>query len=282
MKSVAYFMAATDLCITKCVRRHTQAPVLSHCHNALSRILTDASTSLESLAAAQCVERHRMDWRPEVVHTVLLAESHVYTSDSELLPMQGPHSLSHRALNTTFARFVYCLGYGESQFVGPSGPNTAGTPQFWKLFASCVQAPSAKTFAPFLKSGNPEFLSRMRAKVALLERLRAKGIWLVDASAIALYSPGGNRLHHQDYESVLRLCWNTYTGQLVRNAAPHSVIVIGKGVARALERELAGLTAAEIHCVNQPQGCRVKGQIEQVYATLHTVCQHAAHARGAP
>lgn len=222
-----------------------------------------------------------MDWRPEVVNTVLLAESHVYTADSELQPMLGPHNLSARALNPTFARFVYCLGYGESQFVGSSGPITAGTPQFWKLFASCAHAPSAAAFAPYLKGSNPQFETRLRAKLALLERLRGLGVWLVDASAIALYSPGGSRLHHQAYESLLKCCWNNYTGHLVRKAKPHAIVVVGKGVAKALENELRGLSNSEIHCVNQPQGCRAKGQIEAVYETLHNVCQQAFIARAA-
>lgn len=87
---------------------------------------------LESLKAAQCVESHRMDWHPEAVHTVLLAESHVYTADRELQPMLGPHDLTARRLNQTFARFVYCLGYGESEFAGPRSPQTPGTPQYWK------------------------------------------------------------------------------------------------------------------------------------------------------
>ena len=255
--------------------------MLSTCHKELALLLPDARASLESLTAAQCVETHRMDWRPEVVHTVLLAESHVYTSDGELQPMKGPHDLSTRSLNQTFARFVYCLGYGESEFVGPSGPHTAGTPQYWKLFASCAQSPYPATFKPYLKGSSPNFLARLKAKLMLLERLRSLGVWLVDASAIALYSPGGSRLHNQDYERVLKCCWRTYTGHLVKSAAPHSLVVIGKGVARTLSHELQSLSKTEIHCVSQPQGCRAKGEIEEVYAKLHQVCQQAAHARGA-
>ena len=251
--------------------------MLSTCHCELASMLP---APLESLKAAQCVESHRMDWRPEAVHTVLLAESHVYTADRELQPMLGAHDLTARRLNQTFARFVYCLGYGESEFAGPRSPQTPGTPQYWKLFASCVYPPSAEAFAALLKGSNPSLLPRLRAKVSLFERLRAFGVWLVDASAIALYSPGGSRLHQTAYERVLRCSWNTYTGHLVRQANPHSIVVIGKGVARALHRELSGLSDVEVHCVSQPQGCRTVGAISEVYASLHRVCQHAAHARG--
>jgi hypothetical protein len=235
---------------------------------------------MESLQAAECVDRHRMDWRPPTVHTVLLAESHVFTADAELQPMLGPHDLAGRQLNRTFARFVYCLGYGEPDFAGPQSPQTSGTPQFWKLFASCVHAPTAQAFAPLLKGTNPSFLGRLRAKLSLLERLRALGVWLVDASAIALYSPGGSRLHQSDYERVLKCSWSTHTGLLVRDANPHSIVVIGKGVARALHRELSGLSNVHVHSVAQPQGCRTVQAMGEVYATLHRVCQHAAHERG--
>jgi hypothetical protein len=252
--------------------------MLSTCHRELSAML---HVPLESLAAAECVERHRFDWRPVTVHTLLLAESHVFTSDGELRPMLGPHTLAARQLNQTFARFVYCLGYGENEFAGPTLPQTTGTPQFWKLFASCVRPPTNAAFAPLLKGGNPPFLGRIRAKLSLLEELRALGVWLVDASAIALYSPGGSRLHQSDYERVLRCSWDTHTGGLVTDAEPHSIVVIGKGVARALQARLSRLPNVQVHCVSQPQGCRTLGAIDEVYATLHRVCQNAAQARGA-
>ena len=251
--------------------------MLTHCHQELSVFLPGP---LESLQAARCVERHRLDWRPEAVHTILLAESHVFTSDSELLPMRGPFQSVGRALNRTFARFVYCLGYGESDFAGPSLPALPGTPQYWKLFASCVQPASAEAFDPLLKCSNRSFTDRLRAKVSLLERLRTLGVWLVDASAVALYAPGGSRLHQSAYERVLKCCWRAYTGHLVRAATPHSLIVVGKGVARALESELAVLTGVQVHCVSQPQGCRKPGTIDDVHATLYRVCQHAAYSRG--
>ena len=188
--------------------------------------------------------------------------------------------LTKRQLNPTFARFVYCLGYGEHEFAGPSLPRTTGTPQFWKLFASCVHPPSKDAFAPLLKCGNPSFLSRLRAELALLEELRALGVWLVDASAVALYRPGGARPAHPVCQTVLKRSWHAYTGALVREAKPHSIVVIGKGVARALDKELSAVHNVEVHCVSQPQGCRRAGDLEEVFATLHQVCQHAARARG--
>jgi hypothetical protein len=253
--------------------------MLSACYQELSKVL---SVHLESLAAAQCVEQHRFDWRPEAVHTLLLAESHLLTPDSELQTMRGsPHAVTERPLNQTFARFVYCLGYGEHEFAGPALPPTAGTWQFWQLFASCVRTPGPRTFAPLQKGSNPSFATRIGAKLSVLEEMLALGIWLVDASPVALCSPGGARLHQSEYGQILRCSWHNYVEKLVRDAKPHSIVVIGKDVAQALHGQLSRLHNVEIHNVRQPQGCRQPGALDEVHATLNRACHAAARARGA-
>ncbi|MBX3669985.1 MAG: hypothetical protein KF778_16410 [Rhodocyclaceae bacterium] len=252
--------------------------MLTTCYQELAAIV---SGDLEPLEAAKCVESHRLCWRPEVVHTVLLAESHVYTPAHELSEMTGPHNLATRPLPKVFARFVYCLGYGEPEFAGPDAPRTVGTPQYWKLFASCAAPGLPEAFAPVLKGSNRRFLERIRAKLLLLERLRSLGVWLVDASAVGLYATGGDRIHQAEYEKVLRCCWRNYSGKLVREATPHSVVVIGKAVARVLHRELSGLPGITVHCVPQPQARCTAREVADVHATLFKVCQQAALARGA-
>jgi hypothetical protein len=77
--------------------------MLSDCHAELSDFLPGP---LESLAAAHCVERHRFDWRPETVHTVLFAESHVYTRDPELQPMHGECEQQNRWTNDHARRWT--------------------------------------------------------------------------------------------------------------------------------------------------------------------------------
>ena len=253
--------------------------MLSECYDELSKIVP---AHLESLAAARCVEQHRFDWRPTAVHTLLLAESHVLTADCELQAMRGsPHATPERSLNKTFARFVYCLGYGEPEFAGPALPQTRGTWQFWQLFASCVRHPGPETFAPLQKGTNPSFASRIRAKLSVLEEMRALGVWLVDASPVAL-STGSERVHQAQYPEILKRSWRTYAEHLVSDAKPHSIVVIGKDVARVLEGELSKLHSVEVHSVRQPQGCRTQGALDEVQATLHRICHAAARVRGAP
>ncbi len=83
----------------------------------------------ESFAVAQAVETVREFWKPAKVKVVLLAESHVFTSDDEsgvrldtrLIPVPG--------LPREYVRFVYCLGYGESRLLMRNIPGNKGTPQ---------------------------------------------------------------------------------------------------------------------------------------------------------
>ena len=73
----------------------------------------------EHPAVALAVERHRWAWKPENVRILLVAESHVYTSEEELalrvqrelLPVEARHA------PTEYVRLIYCLGYGETSLL---------------------------------------------------------------------------------------------------------------------------------------------------------------------
>jgi hypothetical protein len=70
-------------------------------------------------------------WRPERVQVVVLAE---WTSREET----RSRVTQPDGTETGFARFVYCLGYGEPQLVAPEVKPNNGTPQYWKLFQDTV------------------------------------------------------------------------------------------------------------------------------------------------
>jgi len=237
------------------------------------------ATGAEPFSVVECVERHRLYWRPQRINTLLLAESHVYTHGHECIDMQGTDTFGLSDLTRQFVRLVYCLGYGESDFVGQTLANNSGTPQYWKLFSSCVLPPSADTFALILKSHSRSFRGRLQAKIDLLNRLRKLGVWLLDASILALYQPGGGRLHVQRYNALLRCCWENYIGPVIQDAAPHSLVVIGKGVRAALQQELKQLTRIRIETIPQPQARLPSLEIAANYNLLHRVCQNAASAR---
>ena len=127
---------------------------------------------------------------------ILLAESHAHTDQDRTI--NGP-KFNGAVLKDVydgpmdFISLVYCLAYGENESLIPklNDKNNKGTTQFWTLFAAIARgidhvAPckTGKDFAsPFaadvLKGGGLPFEERLRAKLEILENLRARGIWLL-------------------------------------------------------------------------------------------------------
>lgn len=240
--------------------------------------------SPEPLSVVQSVDAHRAYWRPERVHTILLAESHVYTAENDYVQMK-PRTfmrLPEGAAEATskFVRLVYCLGYGEDEYAGFKPKKNRGTWQYWKIFSSCVTQPSVESFAPILKGGNPEYENRLNSKIALLHQLKEMGVWLVDASVVALYRPGGRKPLPKDQTKIIQCCWDNYIGNLVKSAKPHSVIVIGDGVKKALSSRLATtLPGVKRHCVPQPQKRMRVAEITKTHQQYFKVCRQAVESR---
>lgn len=253
---------------------------LVHCYRKAASLL---GSDPEPLSVVECVEQHRLYWRPPRVHTILLAESHVFTHADENVAMSGVERVALDGLPTNYVRFVYCLGYGEPDFVGPRPIKNTGTWQYWKLFSSCAYAPTSDAFARVLKRHSPSFQQRLQAKIDLLNRLRELGVWLLDASVLALYSPGATRLHAHAYQRILRCCWEHHIGSVIANANPHSLIVIGRSVEAALHGELQELkdrSGIQLHKVPQPQARMPTSEIVGMHTIVHQVCQDVAAARG--
>lgn len=227
----------------------------------------------ESLAVVRLVAAHRNYWRPRATRILLLAESHVFTQDSECVPMQGVRSPDLMAAPSTYVRLVYCLGYGESKYIGSRVHPNPGTPQFWKIFASCVYPPGENTFSPLLIGRTPDFRTRLEAKIHILRRLQAAGVWLLDASLLALCRPGGARLDSATCAKILRASWQHYVREQIRVLNPESIIVIGKGVARALTHDLAGLRHPHVHVLPQPQAHLPTAEARAVYQRYFEICR---------
>jgi hypothetical protein len=116
----------------------------------------------ECLDAAVEVERLRSACRPERVRVVVLAESHVWTSRDEI----RSRVMQPNGIETGFARFVYCLGYGEPQLVEPAVAPNRGTPQFWRLFHDAVYGPTIP-HARVMRAGEADSLKRVQNKLDL-------------------------------------------------------------------------------------------------------------------
>lgn len=211
----------------------------------IKSILGDDTESLESV---QLVEAYRRFLKPEKVRVILLAESHVFTHDEDRkIPMQP--ILGFHGFPEQYARFVYCLGYGEKSLTkSKQHPKRDGTPQFWKILYSCCNSISSHAdFHPILKITPTE--QRIDNKVKILKQLKAQGVWLVDASIVALY---------KDSKKVpfmfeaLRESWQCYTKEAVISSKPEHVICIGKGVADIVRPDLEKHFNSKYTVISQP------------------------------
>jgi hypothetical protein len=220
---------------------------LEEAYTEINKILGNNAEPLESV---RLVVTYRRYWKPEVVRVVLLAESHVFTSDEDRRIAIPPID-DLPGYPTRYARFVYCLRNGERYLTNdPHHPRRDGTPQFWKVLYACDnRAEKLEDFRP-VQRGTP-FPQRLQNKIHLLKNLRAKGIWLVDASIVAVYGSGVNFSGRSKTE-VLRESWESYTKQVVTSANPECVICVGKGVARVVENDLQALFPDRYAVIPQP------------------------------
>ncbi len=225
----------------------------------------------EPFESVELVERYRQYWKPKNVRIILLAESHVYTSDQDrrqkMKEIDGAQGAPRE-----YAKLVYCLGYGESSLTdGDFHPLNDGTPQFWKLFYSCINPiESNKDFAPLLKSKTTT-LQRIRSKITLLNVLRESGIWLVDASVVALYH-GGIKPDMEQLGTAVRASWDIYTKDIVAECNPEHVIVVGRTVGRALSDDLTNTFRGRYTVLAQPNARLTAAQHMNNYQTYYKIC----------
>jgi len=218
---------------------------LNRAYLKIQRIIGKDTEALESV---RLVEAYRRYLKPDNVKVLLLAESHVFTSnDDREIPI--PLLAELPGYPTHYARFVYCLGYGERKLTeSPLHPARDGTPQFWKILFSCSNRVSTSSdFAPIL-SQTP-YHQRLPNKIALLMKLKEKGVWLVDASIVALYNNGTKS---REMYRALQESWQSYTRDVVIAAEPAHVICVGMGVARVVEPDLKRYFRGKYTVIPQP------------------------------
>lgn len=244
---------------------------LSTCYSTLLPFLGESPEPFEVLARA---DEHREYWRPRRVRLILLAESHVYTQATELAHSLRPDPLLPADLPLGYVRLVYALGYGEDKLLDRpiAGSRNSGTPQYWKLFFSCLNPIRANSdFAPLLTSQTP-LPARLANKLAVLRGLHEQGVWLLDACIAALYSPANPKPRPDTMANVIGRSWDGYVGPLVEQAQPEGILVIGRGVAKVLEGRLHGL-GVPWRAIDQPNA-RVSSQVHMNgFALCHQATQ---------
>ena len=224
---------------------------------------------IEPFSIVKSVNDHRNFWKPNKVKILLLAESHVYTSNTEYdNTMQYDRFPELIACPVNYVKLVYCLGYGEKYLVRLDG-NT-GTPQFWKIFASCINRDFYSESEKILLSKTPNFYQRLNNKISLLEKLKENGVWLVDASIVALYNDN-IKPSPKIIKEIIEISWEQHVSKVIHEIKPEKIIVIGKGVSKILEDELNKINIP-FHVQSQPQGIRSKKGQEEAFEKYYEIC----------
>jgi hypothetical protein len=225
----------------------------------------------ESFEVVQEIVRLRSAWRPDRVRVILLAESHVWTDSDEIQNRVMQPDCSE----TGFARFVYCLGYGEPDLLSrPVKPNT-GTPQYWRLFHDTIVEPTPTSHLGVMKSGEKDRTQRVLNKFELLRKMREAGIWLMDASICALVREGKRLVAGEAYTSVLKACWDLHLRQVLSTCTPTAVLIIGKGVSNCIAGDVQSMLGpkVEIKTIRQPNARQPRKDIECDRHTCFDLCR---------
>lgn len=211
------------------------------------------------------------------MRVILLAESHVWTHAGETRHLVDLSHFGQPDIPKSFVRLVYCLGYGENDVVSPPLERNSGTWQYWKLFWACVNDPGkseAHAAGPLLKS-QTSLHERIRNKITLLTELRARGIWLLDASLIALYGDG-KKPQLKTIRGAIEASWNHHLKATILAANPTAIVVVGKAVFDTLGQRLLRLKLEELAWIYQPVAYIKSEQGLEDLAALYRVCNRYA------
>jgi len=229
-------------------------------------------TLIDSLEVAKQVEEYRQFWKPKEIKVMLLAESHVFT-DKQDYKIRCNRLIMNKIIPNYplhFVRFVYCLGYGENPLLERSVKNNRGTPQYWKIFSSCVAENDRElAFHRVLKTKTAYFPQRLRNKADVLRKMREKGIWLLDASIVGLY--GSGLKNSEIIKRIIKTCWDNHLANMTKELEPKHIIVIGKRVENVIGSELQKLKFP-FTTVYQPQARGDSQEQLERYKTYQRMC----------
>lgn len=238
------------------------------------RRIKELYPNLDSYNVVREVDKYRNYWRPTQTNVILLAESHVFTSDEDFktkIDYSGYKELLPD-YPEGYVRFVYCLGYAEHSLLKNTLLNKnlrLGTPQFWKIFTVCVSENGIFDFDA-IKKTTTKTDERIRNKICLLNKLRCKGVWLVDGSIVGLYNKG-KKPPSRIMQGILRTSWDLYVKDLVLNAKPKYIMCIGKFVRETLKDKIAE-TGIPFDYIRQPQAHLTAEERAREYAKLQDIC----------
>ena len=128
-------------------------------------------------------------------------------------------------------------------------------------------------FRPILKGGETNLAKRLTNKLKLLEGLRAKGVWLLDASLAALYISGRSKPAAETIQAALRTTWDSYLRTVICDARPAHIICIGRGVGSEMRHRLRDSPGVAVTVLPQPNARVSSADHLDAFQKYYEVCQ---------
>jgi hypothetical protein len=240
---------------------------LKQAYDKIIEFIKNQNVKVDSFQVVNEVDKYRNYWKPERVNVILLAESHVFTSDDDFKIKINYSNFKELIPNYPdgFVRFVYCIGYSESDIFS-NHPNSSfinpGTWQYWEIFSACASS----DLNTVLKKEMPRHVERIKNKINLLKKLREMGIWLVDSSIAGI-----NGLPNKLKREIIMLSWNNYVKNIVLDENPKAIIFIGKPVKDVLKDEIDSKSIKSFF-QPQPQARLSLTEREKVLENYQNIC----------
>lgn len=227
---------------------------------------------IDSFKVVQEVERLRNYWKPKNINVILLAESHVLTSDDDFKIKMNYSDYENfiPKYPDGFVRFVYCIGYSESYLFKnkPIDPlfRNPGTRQFWKIFYACTSNSEKIVYDSILKRKTKYIKERVTNKIRILKKMKEKGIWLVDGSIVGI-----NGLPTKNKRDIISLSWNYHVNDIVLENNPKAVVFIGSPIKNVLTYEFVNNPIDVFH-QPQPQARLSSEEHKEVLRRYYEIC----------
>lgn len=203
------------------------------------------------------------------MNLIVLSESHSRTKldilDRQILPEH--QDLVTKEYHKGHVNLVHCLTYGEPWLAGitseQDGSIARGTPTFWRILSVLSGEQQHMTedddeyddaFAHVVKK-QADKTERVKAKIAVLDRMKKNGIGFLDISPIHIFLAAGvkvatNKTTGTKYNTpskvlpasvknaIINLCWDHYMAPLLEIARPKHFVVLGKSLTQAIGVEV--------------------------------------------
>lgn len=204
---------------------------------------------------------------------------------------------------------VHSLTYGEDWMLDKESEKgdalknkNKGTPTFWKLLSSLAGEQEGRCKPNFdhlqFNKGRSKKVNerRVQSRLAILKKLEERQIVLLDVSSVPVYLACGTKTVYnkngKPYQTpevqwpekalhtLLRTMWFEYVSVLMKTNPPHSLLVLGDSLRKAIGEDAFNRFAASQggkYCGNRthPSARGLNNELDLYFMDVHKIAHHA-------